>query len=41
VIVANGNAALYSIELTTGRAIRLGGFDGMVVDLAIPLDQKP
>jgi hypothetical protein len=41
VIVANGNAALYSIELTTGRAIRLGGFDDMVVDLAIPLDQKP
>ena len=41
VLQVGGNPALYSIELTTGRATRLGALDEMVVDIAIPLNQKP
>jgi hypothetical protein len=41
VLSVNDAAALYSIELTTGRATRLGGFDQMVTDIAIPLGQRP
>jgi hypothetical protein len=41
VLQVGGNPALYSIELTTGRATRLGALSEMVVDLAIPLNQKP
>ena len=31
--------AFYRIQLTTGRAIRLGTFRDAVVDIAIPLNQ--
>jgi hypothetical protein len=36
-----GNWGLYSIELTTGKATRVGALDEPVVDIAIPLSQKP
>ena len=41
VLAVGGDSALYSIELTTGKATRLGALDEMVVDLAIPLNQRP
>jgi hypothetical protein len=37
--VVNGAAGFYRINLLTGKATRLGGFDETVVDIALPLDQ--
>jgi hypothetical protein len=39
-LVVNGKSGFYRINLTTGRATRLGGLDDMVVDIAIPLNQN-
>jgi hypothetical protein len=39
-LVVGGKSGFYRISLTTGRATRLGGLDDMVVDIAIPLNQK-
>jgi hypothetical protein len=38
-LVANGNYAFYRIDLTTGRAIRLGALGEALIDVAIPLKQ--
>ncbi|HEX2445559.1 MAG TPA: DUF4394 domain-containing protein [Vicinamibacterales bacterium] len=38
-LVVNGKSGFYRINLTTGRATRLGSLDDMVVDVAIPLNQ--
>ena len=35
----NGKYAFYSVNLTTGRAVLIGGFDDQVVDIAVALDQ--
>ena len=35
----NGIYSFYRVNLTTGRATLVGGFDGQVVDIAVPLDQ--
>ncbi|HEU4688500.1 MAG TPA: DUF4394 domain-containing protein, partial [Vicinamibacterales bacterium] len=35
----NGKYSFYSVNLTTGRAVLIGGFDDQVVDIAVPLDQ--
>jgi hypothetical protein len=38
-LAANGKYAFYSIQLTTGQAVRIGGFREPVIDIAIPLNQ--
>jgi hypothetical protein len=35
----DGRSGFYRIHPLTSRALRLGTFDDMVVDIAIPLDQ--
>lgn len=35
----NGKYSFYGVNLTTGRAVLIGGFDDQVVDIAVPLDQ--
>jgi Domain of unknown function (DUF4394) len=35
----NGKYSLYGVNLTTGRALLIGGFDDQVVDIAVPLNQ--
>ncbi len=35
----NGKYSFYSVNLTTGRAVLIGGFDDQVVDIAVPLNQ--
>jgi hypothetical protein len=37
--MVNGKSGFYRIVLTTGSAVRLGAFDEMVVDIAVPLNQ--
>jgi hypothetical protein len=41
VLIVNGGAALYSVELTTGSTARLGTLDERVTDIAIPLSKRP
>jgi hypothetical protein len=38
-IVVNGTPAFYRIDLTTGRASRLGALGDAVIDIAVPLTQ--
>jgi Domain of unknown function (DUF4394) len=38
-LVVNGSVGFYRINLLTGKATRVGGFDETVVDIALPLDQ--
>jgi hypothetical protein len=38
-LVVNGKAGFYRLSLLTGKATWLGGFDDVVVDIALPLDQ--
>jgi hypothetical protein len=38
-LVVNGKAGFYRVSLLTGKATWLGGFDDVVVDIALPLDQ--
>ena len=38
-LIVNGKSGFYRIVLTTGSAVRLGTFDEMVVDIAVPLNQ--
>jgi hypothetical protein len=38
-LIVSGESVFYWIELTTGRAFRVGTFDKMVVDIAVPLNQ--
>jgi hypothetical protein len=35
----NGSVGFYRINLLTGKATHVGGFDETVVDIALPLDQ--
>jgi hypothetical protein len=35
----NGKYSFYGVNLTTGRAVLIGGFDDQVVDIAVPLNQ--
>jgi hypothetical protein len=35
----NGQYSFYSVNLTTGRAVLIGGFHDQVVDIAVPLNQ--
>jgi hypothetical protein len=36
---AKGVYSFYRVNLTTGRAVRVGAFSDAVVDVAIPLNQ--
>ena len=38
-LAVDGTYRFYSVNLTTGQALSLGGFDEAVVDIAIPLSQ--
>jgi hypothetical protein len=38
-LIVDGRSGFYRIHPLTGRALRLGTFDDMVVDISIPLDQ--
>jgi hypothetical protein len=38
-LTVDGKSNFYRIVLTTGRAIWLGSFDDVVIDIAIPLNQ--